>query len=430
MAIFRIFGGVPLHGDVRVGGAKNAALPMMAAALLADGPVRLEGVPQLTDVEMLGRVLRALGMRVRWTNENRLCLETINARAVEAPYKYVRRLRAGFCVLGPLVARRGRAVVPLPGGCRIGDRPVDLHLAGLSALGMRWRLERGFIVAEAERLAGAEVDLAGPRGSTVTGTANVMSAAVLAEGITIIRGAAREPEIVDLGRFLNRLGARIDGLGTPEIRITGVPRLSGGTYRIIPDRIEAGTLLTAAAMTQGNVRVSGAIPEHLESVLEHLRQMGAEIVAEEKSIELRMTDRPLPLELEARPYPGVPTDLQAQLTALLSLARGTSRVTDTVFPQRFLHVPELNRLGGRLRRKNGSVVIEGVERFRGAAVQASDLRASAALVLAGLAARGETVIHAAQHLDRGYERLEEKLAWLGAGIVREKSICPQMVHVM
>jgi UDP-N-acetylglucosamine 1-carboxyvinyltransferase len=418
MTSFRIHGGIPLEGEVRVSGSKNTALPMMAAAILADGPICLQGVPHLTDVRTLMHVLRRLGMDVHRSEGGDLFLETIDPTQIRAPYRLVERMRASFCVLGPLLAKRGRAEVPLPGGCKIGNRPVDLHLKGLSALGAKWRLEHGYIIAEADRLVGATIDLLGPRGTTVTGTANVMMAATLAEGTTTIINAAREPEIVDLGRLLNQMGAKITGLGASEIRIDGVSQLRGASYRIIPDRIEAATLLIAAAITRGSVRINGVLPDQLAAVLNLLRKAGAEIAEGPDWIALDMPRRPLPGELIAEPYPGVPTDIQAQWTALMSLADGTSRVRDTVFENRFFHAAELNRLGAKIAVKGDTAIIEGVPRLSGAAVTASDLRASAALVLAGLAAEGETIVHAVRHLDRGYERLDRKLIQLGARIER------------
>jgi UDP-N-acetylglucosamine 1-carboxyvinyltransferase len=420
MTSFRIHGGIPLQGMVRASGAKNAALAMMAAAILAEGPVCLQGVPHLTDVRTLSQILRRLGMKVQRTEEDDLLLETIDPLRIRAPYRLVERMRASFCVLGPLLAKRGKAEVPLPGGCNIGARPVDLHLKGLSALGARWRLERGYIVAEADRLVGAEIDLAGPRGTTVTGTANVMMAAVLAEGVTTIDHAACEPEIVDLGDFLNALGAKITGLGSPRIRIEGVSRLGATTYRIIPDRIEAATLLMAAAITRGSVKILGVAHEHLAAVLALLKNAGAKIETGADWISLEMRCRPLPGELIAKPYPGIPTDVQAQWTALVSLADGTSRLRDTVFENRFFHAAELNRLGAKISVAGDTATIEGVNHLSAATVTASDLRASAALVLAALAAKGETAIHAVRHLDRGYERLDEKLVQLGAKIERTR----------
>jgi len=399
---------------VRVSGSKNAALPIMAAAILAEGPVRLQGVPRLADVATLSLVLRSLGLRVEHTADGDLRLETIDPEPVRAEYELVRRMRASFCVLGPLLARRGRAVVPLPGGCNIGHRPVDLHLKGLAALGAELKIEHGNVVAHADRLVGATIDLAGPHGSTVTGTANVLCAAVLAWGETIITGAAREPEIVDLGRFLIALGARIEGLGTPTIRVVGVDRLGNATHRVIPDRIEAATLLLAAAITGGEATVTGVVPRHLAQVLTALRATGCRIETGEDHVTIA-AGRPIrPIHVTASAYPGIPTDIQAQWMALLSLARGRSIVRDEVFPERFMHVAELSRLGAHIECRGGKAVVTGVENLTGAEVTATDLRASAALVLAGLAAEGEIIVHRIDHLERGYERLEEKLNHLGA----------------
>lgn len=413
-----ITGGVALGGSVRASGSKNAALPMMAASILAGQPVRLEGVPRLTDVQTLSRVLGQLGVGTTWTPQGSLLLETIDTRPVRAEYELVRRMRASFCVLGPLLARRGRAVVSLPGGCAIGDRPVDLHLSGLAALGADLRIEHGYVVARAGRLRGATVDLLGSRGPTVTGTANVLSAAVLAEGETTIVGAAMEPEIVDLGNLLVSMGARIEGLGTPTVHVRGVDQLGGATHRVIPDRIEAATLLLAAAITGGSAKVTGVVPDHLAQVLDKLNAAGFPIEMGADEVALRGEGRPRPVDVTALAYPGIPSDVQAQWTALLAIARGRSTVCDRVFPGRFLHVAELNRLGAQIERRDSTAIVTGVERLTGAAVVACDLRASAALVLAGLAADGHTTVHQIEHLDRGYERLDEKLRGLGAEIVR------------
>lgn len=418
MAAFRIIGGTPLRGTVRASGSKNAVLPMMAASILADGPVQLEGAPRLADVDTLALVLGDLGIEVAWTADHQLRLETTDPTPVRARYELVRRMRASFCVLGPLLARRGKALVSLPGGCNIGDRPVDLHLKGLAALGARLRLRRGYVVAEANRLRGAMIDLSGPQGSTVTGTANVLSAAVLADGTSTISGAAREPEIVDLGNFLRSMGARMEGLGTSTIRVTGVEGLGGTTYRVIPDRIEVATLLMAAAITGGSATVTGVVPEHLSEVLAALRVAGSQIELGRWQVTVTADGRPRPIDVTAEPYPGIPTDVQAQCTALCALARGRSTVCDRVFARRFMHVAELKRMGARIRRRNSTAIVTGVEHLSGASVTASDLRASAALVLAGLAAEGRTTVHHVQHLDRGYERLDEKLRQLGAQIER------------
>jgi len=418
MEHLRITGGVPLSGTVEAAGSKNAALPIMAAAILADEPVRLEGVPRLLDVRTLWRVLEELGVEVTPILDGGLRLETIDPRPVRARCDLVRRMRASFCVLGPLLARRGRAVVSLPGGCNIGPRPVDRHLAGLAALGAKLRIERGYVVARARRLVGTEISLSGPNGPTVTGTANVLCAAVLAKGVTTIRGAAREPEIVDLGHFLNAIGARIVGLGTSTLRIHGVRELGGASYRIIPDRIEAGTILLAAAISRGQATVTGVVPDHLRAVLAGLRAAGIEVRAGRDWVAVEARDRPEPVNVTAQPYPGIPTDLQAQWMALLATADGTSIIEDRVFPTRLVHAAELNRLGAQITISGHTAVVRGVPRLSGARVLASDLRASAALVLAGLAAEGETRVDRIHHLDRGYERLDEKLRRLGASIER------------
>ena len=424
MQCLRIQGGRPLAGSVAVSGAKNAALPIMAASILASGPVRLENVPRLVDVDTQALVLRHLGLSVERTADEALLIETIDESPTRADYELVRRMRASFCVLGPLLARRGRAVVSLPGGCNIGTRPVDVHLRGLAALGASVRIEHGYVIAEAERLRGAEIDLHGPCGPTVTGTANILCAATAAQGATTIHGAACEPEIVDLGQFLIALGAEITGLGTSTIRVVGpstlggTSHLGGASWRIIPDRIEAATLLTAAAITRSQATVTQVVPAHLAAVLEVLAQCGVELRVAADSVTAIATGRPRCCDVTAAPYPGVPTDVQAQLTALLALADGPSRVRDSVFPDRFMHVAELNRLGASLHRQGGEVAIRGVAHFSGATVMASDLRASAALVLAGLAARGETIVRRIYHLDRGYAQLDAKLRQLGASIER------------
>lgn len=461
--MFVIRGGKPLAGRVRVEGAKNSALPIMAAALLADGQTVLHDVPNLVDVTTLADLLRTLGMKIERRPDRSLTMEVVDQRPVIADYELVRKMRASFCVLGPLLARRGRACVSLPGGCNIGDRPIELHLKGLRALGADIRVERGYVLAEVKRLHGNRIYLGGPFGSTVTGTCNVLSAAVLAEGETIIEAAACEPEVIDLGNLLNAMGAKIEGLGTPFLRIEGVDRLTGVKHRIIPDRIEAATLMVAAAITGGCVELENVNLNHLTAVVEKLREIGVCIdladdsptplerlnaidaligsleaddgtasLSEQTSEVLETSEvfqeHPVlrvdaPLELKAvdataLPYPGLPTDVQAQFMSLLCLANGISVVTDKVFPDRFLHAAELVRLGATIRREGPSAIISGVRQLSGACVMASDLRASAALVLAGLAAEGETVVKRIYHLDRGYEHLERKLNYLGADISR------------
>jgi UDP-N-acetylglucosamine 1-carboxyvinyltransferase len=422
---FRISGGVSLRGSLGVSGAKNSALPIMAACLLSDEPCELRRVPRLTDVATLGRLLESLGLRIRRPGPNRLRLIPGDARTVVARYEFVRRMRASFCVLGPLLARRRRAVVPLPGGCNIGDRPVDCHLRGLTALGADVQLRRGYVVATVRRLQGATIDLSGPRGSTVTGTANVMSAATLARGETVIQNAAVEPEIVDLGQFLMRLGARIEGLGTSTLRILGVDSLGGCTYQIIPDRIEAATLMIAAVMTRGAITLQEVCPAHLTAVSELLTCCGATLSASTDQIDISHGGAVRPFSATAGPFPDVPTDVQAQLTALMTVASGDSQIRDTVFPSRYAHVPELLRLGARIRCEGDTAHVTGVSALEGSRVVARDLRASAALVLAGLTARGTTRVAAIHHLDRGYERLEQKLNLLGARIRRLPMIPPR-----
>ncbi len=417
-ARFRIVGGKPLGGVVRVSGSKNASLPIMAAAILAKGPVRLACVPRLADVETLSWILGRLGVESTRTADGALRLETVDESPIRADDGLVRRMRAGFCVLGPLLARRGRAIVPLPGGCNIGPRPVDLHLKGLAALGADLEVVDGCVVARADRLRGATIDLQGARGSTVTGTANVLCAAVLARGETILRGAAMEPEIVDLARCLNAMGARIAGLGTPTLRIHGVNELRGTDYRVIPDRIEAATLAIAAALTGGGATIDGVVPDHLRAVIERLRLTGCQVDLTADQLQVAATRHLKPVDMIAEPYPGIPTDVQAQWITLMSQAEGRSVVRDCVFPRRFAHVPELNRLGARIAMAPGAAVIDGVARLRGARVTASDLRASAALVLAAVAAEGETIVDEILHLDRGYERLDAKLRLPGARICR------------
>ncbi len=347
MDVITIQGGRPLRGTVNAAGSKNAALPIMAACLMADGPVVLDGVPEVSDVNTLALLLGHLGVEVKRHTDGRMHLHIVEPSRITAEEDLVGRMRASFCVLGPLLARRGQAIVPLPGGCRIGPRPVDVHLRGLAALGANIRIENGFVLADAKALLGAKIDLSGPIGSTVTGTANVLMAAALARGESILCGAAQEPEIVDLGEFLIARGARIDGLGTSTIRIIGVDQFTGGEYRVIPDRIETGTLLAAGAITGGDVRVQRCRPDHLAAALAYLADAGCTIETGADWIRAAATPRLRPLHLTALPYPGVPTDLQAQFMALAALADGKSTISDSVFPQRFSHVAELRRLARR-----------------------------------------------------------------------------------
>ena len=419
MDTLRIQPSGPLTGTVEVSGAKNAVLPIMAACLLSDEESVIEQVPKVTDVITMVEILRALGVAVSWDGAQ-LRVRPNQHQGWSAPYELASLMRASICVLGPLLARHGRARVPMPGGCIIGPRPVDLHLKGLEALGATIEIEHGDIVARAEQLCGTIVYLSGSHGSSVLATANVLMAATLAEGTTTIEHAACEPEVVDLANCLIGMGARITGQGTPLIRIEGVLRLGGARHRIIPDRIEAGTLVIATAMLGGDVTVTGAMTEHLGVVIDKLREANVAIEHVNGSLRVR-SDRDLrSVEITTLPFPGFPTDLQAQMMAMMAISRGVSLVIEKIYPERFLHVPELNRMGAQITREGPNAVIKGVERLSGAPVKASDLRASAALVLAGLVADTDTVLHGVEHLDRGYEQLEQKLATLGARIHRER----------
>ncbi|MFH0963824.1 MAG: UDP-N-acetylglucosamine 1-carboxyvinyltransferase [Planctomycetota bacterium] len=413
-----IEGPTRLKGEVTVSGSKNAALPIMAACLLAGEKCTLSSVPELADTELMSLLLEQLGARVEATGPHSLTIETTDERQVLAHYDIVRKMRASVCVLGPLLARRKKAVVSLPGGCVIGDRPIDLHLKGLAALGAHIREENGYVIAEARKLRGGNVFLGGRHGSTVLGTANVLCAAVLATGTTVIDCAACEPEIADLARFLNRMGAKISGMGSPRLTIRGVTKLRGASYRLIPDRIEGGTLIIAAAMAGGGVTVRNVRADHLSALLDKLREIGVEVETDRNSCRVGPVRRLHSTEFATLPYPGFPTDLQAQMLALLSGADGLSIITEKVFPDRFMHVPELNRLGANIIKEGSTAILKGPRTLHGAEVMASDLRASAALVLAGLAATGKTTVNRIYHLDRGYERFHEKLQALGARVDR------------
>jgi UDP-N-acetylglucosamine 1-carboxyvinyltransferase len=416
-----VTGGRRLKGRVRAGGAKNAALPIMAASILAEGHMRLRGVPDLADIRTMARLLKTLGVRVERERGGEMVLRSPRRTTRNrAPYKIMRTMRAGICVLGPLVARRGKAEVSLPGGCAIGDRPVDLHLRGLRALGARIRIQHGYIVGESRRLRGTEMYLGGPFGSSVTGTENILMAAVLAKGTTVIDCAACEPEIRDLASVLTKMGARIDGLGSPRLVVEGVDRLSGCEHTIIPDRVEAGTLLLAGAATRGDVTVQGARWDDLFALVTVLREIGIDVRHDADTIRVRARRRPRSIDVTTLPFPGFPTDLQAQMMALLTVADGISVVTEKIFPDRFMHVAELGRMGAIIRKEGNAVVVHGTRALSGAEVMASDLRASAALVIAGLVAGGQTTISRVYHLDRGYARLERKLRRLGAVIRRVK----------
>jgi len=415
----QIEGGVALSGDVRISGAKNAALPIIAGTLLADGPVTLGNVPHLHDVTTMIALLGNMGVQI--TVDDRMQVE-VDARTTSkfvAPYELVKTMRASILVLGPLLARFGHAEVSMPGGCAIGARPVNLHVEGLRAMGADIHVDHGFIRATCKRLQGARLVL---ETVTVTGTENLMMAAALAQGETVIENAAREPEIIDLANFLIAMGAKIQGAGTDKIVIQGVERLHGAHYEVMPDRIEAGTYLVAAAITGGKVRLQSARADHLDAVLLKLKEAGAKIDSGADWIELDMQGRrPRSVDIRTAPYPAFPTDMQAQFAALNSVADGVGTVIETIFENRFMHMHELQRMGAEMRIEGHSAIIRGVQQLTGAPVMATDLRASAGLVLAGLVADGTTVVDRIYHIDRGYERIEEKLAQLGARIKRLSS---------
>ncbi|RMH43353.1 MAG: UDP-N-acetylglucosamine 1-carboxyvinyltransferase [Deltaproteobacteria bacterium] len=413
-------GGRRLEGTVRVSGAKNAALPLMASTLLTGGPCALRNVPALDDVRTMAKLLRHLGCQVDADGPDGMQISPPRDREArcEAPYELVKTMRASVLVLGPLVARYGRARVSLPGGCAIGARPIDQHLKGLEALGARVSLSHGYVEVDAPRLSGARIVCDIP---TVTGTENLMMAAALARGHTVIENAAREPEVEDLARVLNKMGGRVQGAGTTEIHIEGVDELHPIEHAIIPDRIEAGTFMVAAAITRGDVLVDGAAPEHLDAVIAKLRAAGATVTTEERGIRVRCDGALRPVDIMTQPHPGFPTDMQAQFMVLASQADGQSVIQEAIFENRFMHVPELCRMGADIHVSGRMAVIRGGRPLSGASVMATDLRASASLVLAGLVADGKTEVLRVYHLDRGYARIEEKLAPLGARIARCKA---------
>ena len=432
MDTFRIEGPVRLSGSVNINGSKNASLPIMAAAILAAGKSVIKAVPHLSDISVFGRLLGQLGCELTRSPNGDLC---IDSRVIDNPvgeYEIVRRMRASICILGPLLARCGRAEVSMPGGCAIGDRPIDIHLRGLRELGAKIHLKNGYIIAEVPHgLTGCDIFMGGPFGSTVLGTANVLMAATLAKGKTIIASAACEPEIVDLANCLTRMGAKINGIGSPRLIIEGVKQLQPAEYQVIPDRIEAGTFMVAAAITAGQLRLQNCRLDDMMAVVDKLRNVGVTVDLDRSQKSDSSVFCPLSSVVVARrssikaadivtqPYPGFPTDLQAQFMALLSIGEGNSVVIEKIFPDRFMHVAELNRMAANLRREGSTVIIAGVRKLIAAPVMASDLRASAALVLAGLAAEGTTVLRRVYHIDRGYERIEERLNLVGAKILRE-----------
>jgi UDP-N-acetylglucosamine 1-carboxyvinyltransferase len=446
MDSFLIHGGRRLKGVIEISGSKNSSLPILAASLMAEGTTSLMGVPRLSDIDSMSKLLGELGCDVYRHEPNepasatsngigdngnestsapspalngRLDLTVRDEKSCEASYDIVKTMRAAICVLGPLLAKRGRAVVSIPGGCNIGDRPVDLHVRGLAKLGALFHTENGKIIGQVRgRLKGCRMYLGGAQGPTVLGTINVMCAAALAEGQTVIVGAACEPEVGDCAELLNKMGARIKGYGTPQITVDGVDKLVGTEHRVIPDRIEAGTFLIAAAMTGSALKLKNVNLDHLIAVTDRLDEVGVRFARENGSVYVGSVERLRNVEMTTQPYPGFPTDLQAQLMAMLCLADGISVVTERIFPDRFLHVGELNRMGGRVRKEGATAIVQGVPMLHGAPVMASDLRASAALVLAGLVAKGQTVVDRVYHIDRGYEKIERKLQAVGAHIER------------
>ncbi len=412
----QITGGVPLEGEVRISGAKNATLPILAAGLLASEPVTICNVPHLKDVTTTIELLGRMGVSVTIAEGLRIEVDASTLKECFAPYDLVKTMRASILVLGPLVARFGRADVSLPGGCAIGARPVNIHVAGLQAMGADIQIEGGYIRARATRLRGARLVL---DAVTVTGTENLMMAATLADGETVLENAAREPEVVDLANFLIAMGAKIQGAGTDKIVIQGVAKLHGTTYEVLPDRIESGTYLVAGAITRGHVRIKHTRPEHLDAVTAKLREAGASVDIGDNWIEVDMRGRrPRAIDVRTAPYPAFPTDMQAQFAALNTVAAGVGTIIETIFENRFMHMLEMRRLGAEIRLEGNTAIIRGVERLTAAPVMATDLRASASLVLAGLVAEGRTEIERIYHIDRGYETIEEKLAGIGAQIRR------------
>ena len=422
MEVFRILGGTPLNGEVEVSGAKNAALPIFAATLLTSEPCTIENVPDLSDIRFMGEILESMGASVIKKSPNTW---QIQAKSIDpvAPYEQVRKMRASICLMGPLVSRFKHAEISLPGGCVIGPRPIDLHLKGLRKLGCQIDIRSGYLHVDASSLSGGRLFLGGRHGSTVTGTANLIMAAVLAEGTTIIDSAACEPEVTDLCRMLSSMGANIEGIGSHELHIHGVTELGGCTHRVLPDRIEAGTYILGTALASGDVVIHGARDRHLNSLLDKLEQIGVDtesLPGKPDSIRVsRRSDVSLnPTDIITLPFPGFPTDLQAQMSSLMTVTPGLSIITERVYPHRFMHVPELQRMGADIAIEGASAIIKGVGQLSGAPVMASDLRASAALILAGIAAQGETWVQRIYHLDRGYENFDKKLCQLGANVER------------
>jgi UDP-N-acetylglucosamine 1-carboxyvinyltransferase len=411
-----IKGGIPLHGEVTISGAKNAVLPIMAATLLTSEPCVIRKVPNLSDVKFMGQILTSLGATVSFEGDT-LKVHAHKIKGV-GDYDLIRKMRGSVCIMGPLLGRLKRATVSLPGGCIIGARPINLHLKGFAALGAKITVEAGYVRAQARRLVGADLFLGGRAGSTVLGTANVMMAATLAEGVTIIESAACEPEVVDVATFLNAMGAKITGAGSPTITITGVKELHGAEHDVIPDRIEAATYALAAAATDGEVTLLGSRPDHMHAILDKLRDAGVKVERRGTSLTVKRNGKLKPVDITTLPYSGFPTDAQAQMMVLMTLTPGISIITERIFESRFMHVSELARLGADIEIEGPSAIVKGGKPLSGAPVMASDLRASAALVIAGLAARGATQVNRVYHLDRGYENIDGKLRKLGARIER------------
>ncbi|HEY9510042.1 MAG TPA: UDP-N-acetylglucosamine 1-carboxyvinyltransferase [Verrucomicrobiae bacterium] len=411
-----IKGGVPLHGEVTISGAKNAALPLMAATLLTSEPCVIRRVPNLSDVRFMGQILQWLGATVDFDGD----AVRIEAKKIKGcgDYDLVRKMRGSICIMGPLLGRLKKATVSLPGGCVIGARPINLHLKGFESLGAKLKIENGYVEASARHLTGSAMFLGGRAGATVLGTANVMMAATLADGVTIIESAACEPEVVDLANFLNAMGAKVSGAGSPTITVTGVKELHGAEHEVIPDRIEAATYAIAAAATNGEITLQGARADHMHAVLDKLKDAGVKVERKGSAITVRRGGKLKPVDVTTLPYSGFPTDVQAQIMALMTLTPGISIITERIFESRFMHVSELTRLGAEIEIEGPSAIVKGGKPLSGAPVMASDLRASAALVIAGLAAKGTTQVNRVYHLDRGYENMDAKLRRLGARVER------------
>ncbi len=418
---FMIWGGESLRGEVEISACKNAVLPMMAAALLGETPSVVKQAPWLKDVDTMLTILHAMGATTKRSFEGDITIDPTTLKSWQATYELVRKMRSSVYVLGAFLGKYGKAVVSMPGGCVIGPRPIDLHIKGLKGLGATIEQRHGYLIAEAKQLRGARIFLGGPFGSSVGATINVMLAAVRAEGVTVIECAACEPDVADVIGFLNKMGAKISGAGTPTLTIEGTKELHGVEYRAIPDRIEAGTFMIAAAATGGDVTLLGAEPRHLEAVTSKLKDTGVEVFDQDGKIQVRSTGTRKPADLTTFPYPGFPTDLQAQFMTFMTVTPGVSRIVEKIYPERFMHVGELSRLGAMITMDSNSALVRGVPCLSGAPVMASDLRASAALIIAGLVAEGETLIHRVYHIDRGYQDIENKLAKLGAKIRRVKA---------